>query len=89
MAAAVFDKMLTQHRRTLLAILLMPALAVTIALILIVVFNPPRLIPIVIIIGVILFQYLFLVSYVWRKAAAQNKYKQHFFGRIPSELVYH
>jgi len=70
MAAAVFDKILTQHRRTFLAILLMPALAIIVALMLIFVLNPSRLIPIVVIIGVILLQYLFLVSYIWRKITA-------------------
>jgi len=59
-----------QHRLACLTILLVPAIAVTVAMILIVILRPSKLIPLTIVIGIVLIQYLGLVAYIWRRLHA-------------------
>ena len=72
MVDSTIDRILSQHRRKLLTVLLIPALAIIVALILIIALSPSRLIPITIIIVLVLFQYLFFVAYIWRKLIARK-----------------
>ena len=70
MVAYSNNKIFKQYRRTFLTILLIPAFAVIAALVLIVVFRPSKLVPLTVVIGLVLIQYLVLVAYIWRKLIA-------------------
>ena len=72
MAAYTINKVLRQHRRTCLIILLIPALAVIAALVLIVVLRPSKWVPVTVVIGLVLIQYLGLGYYIWRKLIARE-----------------
>lgn len=64
---ATIEELLKRNSRTILAVLLLPAVGMIIAMILIVVRGASNILPICLIIGVILTQYLLLIDYIWKK----------------------
>lgn len=72
MAAYTIDKVLRQHRRTCLTILLIPALAIIAALVLIIALRSSKWVPVTVVIGLVLIQYLGLVAYIWRRLIARE-----------------
>ena len=61
------EELFRQHRRTYLAILLIPALAIVIALIVIAIRGSSNFIFKMTVISLVLIQYLGLVVYIWRR----------------------
>ena len=64
---ATIKELLKRNSRIILAVLLMPAVGIIIAMILIAVRGASNILPICLIIGAILTQYLLLVAYIWKK----------------------
>jgi len=64
---ATIKELLKRNSRIILAVLLMPAVGMIIAMVLIAVRGASNILPIYLIIGVILAQYLLLVAYIWKK----------------------
>jgi len=58
---------LRKNRRTVLSILLLPAMTVVVALTLVALLKPTKLLPIAIAVGAVLAQYLLLVMHIWRR----------------------
>lgn len=64
---ATIKELLKRNSRIILSVLLIPAVGMIIAMVLIVVRGASNILPMCLIIGVILAQYLLLVAYIWRK----------------------
>ena len=64
---AAIKELLKRNSRIILAVLLLPAVGMIIAMILIAFRGASNILPICLIIGVILAQYLLLVAYIWKK----------------------
>ena len=64
---ATIKELLKRNSRIILAVLLMPAVGMIIAMVLIAIRGASNILPICLIIGVILAQYLLLVAYIWKK----------------------
>jgi len=64
---ATNKELLKRNSRIILAVLLIPAVGMIIAIILIAVRRASNILPIYLIIGVMLAQYLLLVAYIWKK----------------------
>lgn len=58
---------LKKNRRTILGVVLIPVMAVVVALALIALLRPTKTLPIAIAVGAVLAQYLFLVSQIWKR----------------------
>ena len=66
---------LKKHRFALLAILLIPALAMIVAMVLIAALGHRNILVIAVVISLLLVQYLGLVAYIWRKLIARELLK--------------
>jgi len=89
MVTPAVSNVLAKNRRSLLTVLLMPAVAIVVALILISAFKPSRLIVIVIAIAVVLIQYLLFVGYIWRRMTAPKNHSLFLhFDRSSKALHY-
>jgi hypothetical protein len=73
MSFRVADNVFVRHQRAFLVVLLLPAMAITAALVLIFAFRPSRLISIALIMTVVLIQYLLFAGYVWKRALTLKK----------------